>query len=442
MSAPPKTPQTPSRPATGPAARTRPTEGALARRRRLAGVVYLVVPALLVWLSIAVYDKEFTDSATVTVETGRAGSEMHPRAEVKLRGVVVGEVERIDTGGRTARLTLALHPDQIGRVPSDVRAQLLPTTLFGQRYVALVPPETPSARPLAAGSVIPQDRSRSAVELEQVLDNLLPLLTAVQPQKLSATLSALAQALEGRGHKLGESLVELNGYLKDFNPHLPSLNRDIKQLVELSDTYADAAPDLVDALHDATTTSATIAAQRADLSTLYASVTSTSQETGSWLRGNRANLIRLTATSRPTLEILAQYAPAFPCTLSTVADFVPAMDAALGKGTDRPGLHVDVRVVPSRGAYTPGRDAPRYEAGGGPRCYPVPYTGASYAAQQSTPTTLSGVSGGLGVANSPQENSLVTELLAAPDKDRRGSLPDWSSVLAGPAFRGAEVQLK
>ncbi|WP_409061849.1 MCE family protein [Streptomyces sp. SYP-A7185] len=443
MSAPPKTPQTQdARAAAPPAVRTRPSEGALARRRRLAGVVYLVVPALLVWLSIAVYDKEFRTDVTVVVETGRAGSEMHPSAEVKLRGVVVGEVEKIDTGGRTARLTLALQPDKIRRVPSDVRAQLLPTTLFGQRYVALVPPENPSPRPLAAGGVIPQDRSRSAVELEQVLDNLLPLLTAVQPQDLSATLSALARALEGRGEKLGDSLVRLNGYLKDFTPHLPTLNRDITELVELSGTYADAAPDLVDALHDATTTSATLAARRAELSTLYASVTSSSQETGSWLRDNRANLIRLTATSRPTLEILARYAPSFPCTLRTFADFVPAMDAALGKGTDRPGLRVDVRVVPSRGAYVPGRDTPRYEANGGPRCYPVPYTGGSYAARQNTAATLSGVSGGLGVANSPQENDLVAELLAAPDHGRRGPLPDWSSVLAGPAFRGAEVRLK
>ncbi|MEW2390005.1 MCE family protein [Streptomyces venezuelae] len=443
MSAPPATRTIPPRPSPGPAPRTRPTENAVARRRRLAGVVYLVVPALLIWLSIAVYEKKFVDSASVVVETGRAGSEMRPSAEVRLRGVVVGEVERIDTDGRTARLTLALRPDRIGRVPSDVRAQLLPTTLFGQRYVALVPSEHPSAHPLTAGSVIPQDRSRSAVELDQVLDNLLPLLTAVQPQKLSATLSALAQALEGRGEKLGDSMVALDGYLKDFNPHLPALNQDIKELVELSDTYADAAPDLVDALHDATTTSATIAEQRAGLSSLYASVTTGSQELGSWLRSNRANLIRLTATSRPTLRILAEYAPAFPCTLSTVADFVPVMDAALGKGTDRPGLSVDVHVVPSRGAYVPGRDAPRYEAGGGPRCYPVPYTGGSYAARKAgTATAPIGVSGGLGVVNSPQENSLVTELLAAQDRTRRGPLPDWSSVLAGPAFRGAEVKLK
>lgn len=423
-----------------PAVRTRPTRRAQARRRRLAGVVHLLLPVLLVWLSIAVYDKEFTDTATVTVEAGRAGSEMHPRAEVKLRGVVVGEVARVDTDGRAARLTLALQPAKLHAVPSDVRVQLLPTTLFGQRYVALVPPRNPSPRPLAAGSVITQDRSRSAVELEEVLDNLLALLTAVQPQKLSATLSALARALEGRGEKLGESLVRLDAYLKDFNPHLPSLERDIRELVELSDTYADVAPDIVDALHDATTTSATLAQERAELAELYASVTAGAQETGSWLRANRANLIRLTATSRPTLEILARYAPSFPCTLSTVADFVPVMDAALGKGTGRPGLRVDVHVVPSRGAYRPGRDTPRYDAGGGPRCYPVPYGGASYSPQRAT--TPTGVPGGLGVVNSPQENTLVTELLTASDTGRPAALPDWSSVLAGPAFRGAEVNLK
>ncbi|WP_415949640.1 MCE family protein [Streptomyces sp. KLOTTS4A1] len=447
MTAPTRTPTTPvpDRAPSGPV-RTRPGERALSRRRRLAGVVYLLVPALLVWLSIAVYEKEFADTATVVVEVDEAGSEMYPTAEVKLRGVVVGEVERIDSEGSGARLTLAMQREQLGHVPSDVRVRLLPTTLFGQRYVALVAPDEPSPEPLADGAVIPQDRSRNAIELEQVLDNLLPLLTAVKPHELSATLSALAQALEGRGEKLGASMVALDRYLKEFNPQLPALNRNIRELVELSDTYAEVAPDIVDALHDATRTSATLVEQRSELASLYASVTSDSHDVGTWLRRNRANLIRLSGTSRPTLELLAQYAPSFPCTLRTVAAFVPAMDDALGKGTDEPGLHVDVQVVPQRGAYVPGRDAPRYEASGGPRCYPVPYTGASYAprqtAQTGAPAAVTELSGGLGVANSPQENALVTELLAAETQARPGSLPDWSSVLAGPVLRGTEVSLK
>ncbi|MFE5896692.1 MCE family protein [Streptomyces sp. NPDC056488] len=408
-------------------------------RRRSAGVVFLLVPALLAWLAVAVYDKRFTDSDPVVVETGSVGNEMHLGAEVKLRGVVIGEVRAIDTTGTGARLTLAMRPGTLDHVPSDVSAQMLPTTLFGERFVALVPPANPSAKPLGPGAVIPEDRSGNAVELQQVLDNVLPLLTAVQPQKLSATLSAVSRALEGRGDKLGDTLGQLDSHLREFNPQLPALNRNLKELVKVSHLYADAAPDIVTALTDFTTTSGTLAEKEAELAGALGATTRTAQDLTAFLRQNKDNIIRLSATSRPTLELLAEYSPSFPCTLRTLAQFVPAMDKALGKGTNRPGIHVNVTTVPARGAYAPGRDAPSYGSGGGPRCHPVPYLGvpAAPAARASAAADQD-----LGPANSPQENDLVNELLAPAAKKRPGDLPDWSSLLAGPALRGAEVTLR
>lgn len=407
-------------------------------RRRCAGVVFLLVPALLVWLAVAVYDKRFTDSDPVVVETGSVGNEMHLGAEVKLRGVVVGEVRAVEATDDGARLTLAMKPGALDDVPSDVRAQMLPTTLFGERFVALVPPETPSAEPLAAGAVIPQDRSENAVELQQVLDDVLPMLTAVQPQKLSATLSAVSRALEGRGDRLGDTLGRLDAHLREFNPHLPTLNRDLKQLVKVSHVYADAAPDIITALTDFTTTSGTLAEQEAAYAGTLGATTRTAEDMTAFLRQNEKNIIRLSATGRPTLELLAEYSPSFPCTLRTLAEFVPAMDKALGKGTDRPGIHVDVTAVPSRGAYLPGRDTPVYGAGGGPRCPSVPYLGslARPAAQAAAAADQD-----LGPANSPQENDLVNELLAPAAGRPPGDLPDWSSLLVGPAYRGTEVTL-
>ncbi|MEU0271658.1 MCE family protein [Streptomyces sp. NPDC006307] len=422
-------------------------------RRRLAGAVFLLVPVLLIRLAVAVYDKEFSRDATVTVLTTSVGNEMHRGAEVKLRGVVVGEVRDISADGTGARLTLAIRPGQLDRIPADVTAQMLPTTLFGERFVALVPPATaPTPRTLAAGATIPQDRSANAVELEQVLDQVLPLLTAVKPEKLSATLTAVAQALEGRGEQLGRTLVTLDAHLKKLNPHLPALNRDITHLVEVSRVYGDAAPDILDALTDFTTTSGTLAEQQAQLSRLYGSTTATAHDLTAFLRENRHNLIRLSAASRPTLELLGRYASSFPCTLRTLAGFVPAMDRALGKGTDEPGLHVTVRTVPSRGAYVPGKDRPVYEATGGPHCYSVPYTGKPVAGQSATgkpvtgkPAGAAGAGGraeGLGLPNSPQENQLVNELIAPGLRTSPQSLPDWSTVLTGPLFRGAEVTLQ
>src|ERR1700742_3511858 len=104
-------------------------------RRRAVGVVFLVVLALLVWLSIAIYNKQFTPVVNVMLDTDSAGNEMHPHAEVKLRGVVVGEVRQISSTGDGARLDLAIQPDMVHRLPVNVSAELLPTTLFGERYV-------------------------------------------------------------------------------------------------------------------------------------------------------------------------------------------------------------------------------------------------------------------------------------------------------------------
>ncbi|MBW8481669.1 MCE family protein [Actinomadura parmotrematis] len=399
--------------------------------RRLAGVAFLLVPALLAWLAVAIYDKKFTDVAWVTLRTASAGSEMHPHADVKLRGVVIGEVRSIGSDGGGATLRLAIQPDKMRLLPANVTARMLPTTLFGQRYVALVPPARPSTARLAAHGTISQDRSANAIEVQRVLDDLMPLLTAVRPAELSATLTAVSQALDGRGTELGRTLVELDAYLRKLNPNLPALNQGIRDLAEVSAHYSEAVPDILQALNDATYTSNTIAAQRANLAALYASVTDVSDDLTTFVRENSANLIRVSAQSRASLEILARYSPELPCTLAMLADFVPLMDRVLGKGTANPGLHVDVRTLKSKGAYRPGKDRPVYNARGGPHCYPVAYGTAQPAASRA----------GLGVANSPQENRLVNELIAARLGEAPEALPDWSSVLLGPLYRGTEVKI-
>ncbi|MEU5884815.1 MCE family protein [Spirillospora sp. NPDC047279] len=403
-------------------------------RRRLAGVVFLLVPVLLVVLSMAVYDKRFTRVSMVTLHAASTGNSLHQYADVKLRGVTVGEVREIRANGSGATLRLAIHPDKVRMLPSNVSAQMLPTTLFGQRYVALIPPLRPSPQRLVAGSVISQDRSSNSIELQQVLDDMLPLLTAIEPAKLSFTLSAIAQALDGRGAQLGTTIVELDAYLKKMNPTLPALNRDITELVALTRNYSDAVPEVIQALNDATYTSRTLVDQQAGLSTVYSSVTAASQDLTDFLNENSQNIIRLSAHSRPSLQVLAKYSPELPCTLRMLNDFIPRMDEVLGKGTKQPGLHVNVTTMRSKGAYRPGRDRPVYRDKSGPDCYPVPY-----AANASTVRISRG---GLGLPNSPEENRLINELLAPGLNEVPGALPDWSSVLLGPIYRGKEVTVR
>ncbi|EWM13311.1 MCE family protein [Kutzneria sp. 744] len=375
--------------------------------KKLLGAVYLTIMVLVVALSVAVYRKDFSSVALVTLRTDRVGSQLHLDAEVKLRGVVVGAVRDVHTNGSGAEVDLALRPDLLPRIPRDVTARLLPKTLFGERYVDLVAGRSGPA--LADGDVITQDRSASAVEVEQVIGDLMPMLQAVQPQKLSSILSTLAGALAGRGAALGQTLAWLGSDVDEFTPHLDEFTAGLRELAQVTDNYSRIAPDVVQALSDLTTTSRTIADQRANLASLFQNLTTGAQDLETFLRRNGSNIIRLSQTSVPTLNLLAQYSPEYPCLLRALTAFAPEMDKVLGQGTNEPGLHVTVNVQPPKGKYVPGQDAPVYDDKGGPSCYPV-----------------------TAAPNSAQENTFIGTLLG---KD----VPSWGSVLVGPLYRGTEV---
>jgi virulence factor Mce-like protein len=160
-----------------------PARGFLSRVSNSAyGVVFLVVVALLIGLSIAAFQKRFTPVVGVTLLTDRIGSQLQEASDVKLRGLIVGEVRSISTTGDGARLELALKPEMADLIPRDVSARLLPKTLFGERYVDLVGGSVATAGHLREGDTIDQDRTSVAIELEQVFDDLLPLLRTVQPE--------------------------------------------------------------------------------------------------------------------------------------------------------------------------------------------------------------------------------------------------------------------
>ncbi|MBK1788366.1 MCE family protein [Prauserella cavernicola] len=423
---------------------------------QVLGLVFLLVAALLLALCVAIYNKEFTAYVGVRLETDRVGNQMRVGADVKVRGMLVGEVREIETTGDGAALELALQPDKVEVIPGNVSARLLPKTLFGERYVALQLPER-SGSPIAAGAVIGQDRSSSAVELEQVLSNVLPLLQAVQPEKLSSTLGAVSTALEGRGEQFGDTLVQLSDYLGELNPSLPDIKADISGLADVADTYDRAAPDFLEALSDLTTTTRTLVEKREELAGLYQSVGGASVDLGRFLEVNRDNLIALTSTAQPTLDVLAKYAPEYPCLLRQLAEAVPRAEQAFGKGTDEMN-HVTIRITASRGKYLPGQDEPRYDDKRGPRCYPQvepPGAWPQYPPEgpiedgstHPPPPKRAGYGGGTtaGVpelANSPAEHDLLAELLAPSTGIAPDEAPGWGSLLVGPAYRGAEVRLE
>jgi phospholipid/cholesterol/gamma-HCH transport system substrate-binding protein len=414
---------------------------------RTYGVVFLVVLALLVGLTIAIYDKKFTKVVHVTLRTDSIGNQLAPPADVKLRGMIVGEVRQVSSNGRVASIALALQPRTIGLIPANVTARLLPKTLFGEKYVDLEIPAHPSAARLADGDVISQDRSTTAIEIEKVLDDVLPLLRTVQPAKLNETLSALADALEGRGAKLGDNLALVDQYFTQLNPHLPSIETDLGLLADVSNIYADAAPDLVAMLRNFAVTTSTIKDKSAAYAGFLAGTAGFADTTTGLLQEDGDRIIQVNAVGRPTLGLLAKYAPEYPCLLAGLAQANQSIGQTFANGE----LHITLEVVKARAGYKPGEE-PAWNDTRGPNCYglpnpPRPWPGNRFAdgtkgdgsADVVPGLTKALVDPSSGTAGSAEERGVVSALVAPEMSVPASRVPDLATLLFGPMARGTAV---
>ncbi|WP_243788200.1 MCE family protein [Saccharopolyspora gloriosae] len=422
-------------------------------RRRLLGLALLLCVALFLSVTVATYQGVFRPSVNVVLRAASTGNQLMPDSEVKVRGMTVGRVDEVRPINEGAELHLALEPDKAKLLPSNVSARLLPRTLFGERYVSLDVPEQSSSTRLAAGDVISQDRSRASVELETVLADTMPVLEAIHPDDLAVTLNSLNQALDGRGEEVGDTITRLNDYVEGLNPSVPQLQENLRQLVGVAETYEQAAPDVLQALGDLSTTSRTLVDQQENLRSLTSQLTTTSNDATGFLEANGDDLIRLGESARPTADVLAKYSPQYPCLLRSLTGIIPRVDEVFGEGTKEPGAHITLEVVAARGVYEPGRDEPSYEDKRGPRCYDYPpgtrpqypvdgpiQDGSTAPVAAEPPGAAS--SGGLGLANSPQEREAMSTVLAPSMGVPASTVPEWGSLLVGPVLRGAEVSYR
>ncbi|GAA4548840.1 MCE family protein [Pseudonocardia xishanensis] len=334
---------------------------------KLYAVILLGVIGGFTALCVAVYDKAFTSTVPVLVRADRTGLQMYPGNRVQLLGVDVGEVGTVslDEDGRTVSITLDMDPATLDEIPANAGVQLNQLTAFGAKTVGITVPAQPSTATLAANDTLMTDRV--TVEVNTLFDHLDDVLTTLEPDKVSAFLGNMAQSLDGRGTQIGETAVELEAYLRRFNENLPDLQRTLQRGADLTNLYADIAPDLTTLLDNAAFTSKTVVDQQAQLDSFLFSVSKLSGVGADFFRQNGDDLEEVTRTALPTTGLLREYSPVFAC-------FIQGMDEGRKRlektqGDTVPGLVGNTTFEPGDRAY----DAPPVVAAtGGPNCNGLP----------------------------------------------------------------------
>lgn len=308
------------------------------------GAVVLVIFSLIAGMVYLQYRGTFISTVQVTMLAPRAGLVMDPTSKVSFHGVQVGrvaEIREVRHGDDiSAEFTLDIYPRYLKLIPADIEAKIAATTLFGGKYVSLNPPEDAGSKRLAPGAVI--DAREVTTEINTLLLTISSLSEKVDPIKLNLTLGAAAEALNGLGDEFGESIVNTNAILDQLNPMQPQLRHDIRQLAELGDIYADAAPDLLASLDHVVTTARTLNAQQKDLDTALLAAIGLGNSGADVLGRGGPYLERAIDDLLPTTKLLDDYSPELFCAVRKAGEIQPKLSHVLG-GKD--GYALDTNTV-------------------------------------------------------------------------------------------------
>ncbi|OBB25066.1 MCE-family protein MCE1A [Mycolicibacterium peregrinum] len=357
-----------------------------------AGMIILLVAVLtLTWMQ---FRGSFEKKAQLTVLSGRAGLSMDPGSKVTFNGVPIGRLASIDVvtvdNNPEAKLTLDVKPQYLKLIPENVSAELRATTVFGNKYISFLSPPNPSSNRLSPSTPI---RAQGVTtEFNTLFETITAISEQIDPIKLNQTLTATAQALDGLGEKFGQSIVNGNDILRDLNPRMPQIRRDISGLADLGEVYANAAPDLFDGLTSAVTTARTLNEQRGNLDQALVAAVGFANTGGDILERGGPYLVRGAQDLLPVSEMLDRNSPALACSVRNYAEAAPKFAAQTRNGY---ALELHDFLIGAGNPYVYPDNLPRVNAKGGPEgrpgcwqpvtkdLWPAPYlvmdTGASIA---------------------------------------------------------------
>ncbi len=239
-------------------------------RRELAlrGVIGIAVTALVLTLVFAWRGGAFSSAPRITAQLDNVGASIYKGSDVKVQGVIVGKISEFEAREGGATLTLTLQGHQLKGIPANVVARVLPATVFGTSYVDLTVHGQASPERIQDGAVVKQDQTQETLEFQRALDDIDGLVKALGPADLNTALSAIAQALDGRGAQLGKTIDLANSLLGRYQTEWPTFRNDISLLATNMEIVRQNAPELLQAVSDGLVVAKTVVDQQGQITAL------------------------------------------------------------------------------------------------------------------------------------------------------------------------------
>ena len=246
---------------------------------------------------------------------------------VRIAGVRVGKVEKIELEGDHVKVTFRVKTDS--GFGDKTGAAIRVGTLLGSMYLALEPAGTGQ---LDAGKEIPVERTQSPYDVVQAFSGLAETSEKIDTDQLARSLTTLADLTRNTPEEFKAALSgvsRLSANIADKNSRINSL---LTNLQRVSTVLDDRDQDIVNLMKQSDTLFQALVARREAVHNLLVSTSTLSSELSALVRQSRQDLHPALTQLNDVVGILNKNEDNIDNSLRLMAPFYRVFANTLGDG--------------------------------------------------------------------------------------------------------------
>ncbi|NRQ49674.1 MCE family protein [Aeromicrobium stalagmiti] len=226
-----------------------------------------------------------------------------PQSAVRVNDIAVGKVTDIKLQGWTALVTVKVNRD--AQLPDNTVATIRQTSLLGEKFVSLAPPEQGAIGSLGNGDMIPLERSSRNPEIEEVLGAASLLFNGGGLEKTNTIIKELNNALGGNEPEVKELIASTSSFITQLDDNKDALLTSLEKVDRLATATLDQKSAITGALDDLPDALRVVNQQRDDLVGLLQSLDKLSNVATDVIRESKDDTVADLKALAPTLKNLA-----------------------------------------------------------------------------------------------------------------------------------------
>lgn len=293
----------------------------------IVGAISLATIAAMILLAFRADDLPLIGGGDTYYANFAEAGGLKANDEVRVAGVRVGKVEKLELDGDHVKVTFRVEND-VDFGP-DSGAAIKVKTLLGAMYLELEPA---GSGQMNEGGTIPASRTTSPYDVVEAFEGLAETSGAIDVDQLKDSLGVLSDLTRNTPQEFRDALTGVSALSNNLAARDEQINTLLKNLRKVSGVLGDRDQDIIELMKDADVLFTALVSRRDAIHNLLTATSTMSQELTKLVNQSKADLKPALTHLDTVVDVLVKNQDNLDESLRLMAPFYRYFASTLGNG--------------------------------------------------------------------------------------------------------------